>query len=148
MGLNARDLPLFIININVSGKYNPTTTIWSDMSSIPRKHHGVGWLPTVAYLYRWNSSYILNAKWFHPAVRNGINMWMAFLAQIYFQTWLPAPGVLSNIGAEQIKRKEREKRETEREILADSCFLHASPCCKDVSLRSVLRQLTHCSRCN
>lgn len=65
------------------------------------------------YLHRRNSSYILNAKWFHPAVRNGINMCMAFLTQIYSQTWLLAP-VLSNIEAEQIKRKERKKRGSER----------------------------------
>lgn len=137
------------MNINISGKYNPTTTIWSDMSSIPQKHHGVWWLPTGAYLHRLNSYYILNAKWFHPAARNVINMWMAFLTQIYSRIWLLAPGVLNNIEAEQIKKKKKEKkRETEREILADSCFLHASLCCKDVTLRTVIRQLTHCSSCN
>lgn len=113
------------MNINISGKYNPTTTIWSDMSSIPQKHHGVWWLPTGAYLHRLNSYYILNAKWFHPAARNVINMWMAFLTQIYSRIWLLAPGVLNNIEAEQIKKKKREKKgDRER----NPCWQLLSPC--------------------
>lgn len=105
------------MNINLSGKYNPTTTIWSDMSSIPQEHHGVWWLPTGAYLHRLNSSYILNAKWFHPAARNVIHMWMAFLTQIYSRIRLLAPGVLNNIEAEQIKKKRKKGRQREKSLL-------------------------------
>lgn len=118
----ARDVFLFITNTNASGKYNPSTIIWSEISTMAQKHPGVWWLTTAAYLHIWNSSYIRNAKWFHPAGRKGIHMWMAFHTEIYSQTWLLSP-VRSNIGAEQIKRNDRE-RATEREILVDSCFLH------------------------
>lgn len=73
---------------------------------------------------------------------------MAVLAQIYSQTWLLAP-VLSNVEAEQIKKEgEGEKgRQREKSSLtaAFSMLLHVVKMCP---LRSVLRQLTHCSCCN
>lgn len=39
--LNARELPLFIININIFDECNPTTTIYSDISAFPQKYRGV-----------------------------------------------------------------------------------------------------------
>lgn len=79
---------------------------------------GFGDCPPWAYLHRLNSSYILNAKWFHPAARDVINMWMAFLTQIYSRIWLLAPGVLNNIEAEQRKKRGGKKgRQREKSLL-------------------------------
>lgn len=57
-----------------------------------------------------------------PAVRNGINMWIAVLTQMYSQTWLLA-AVLSNIEAEQMKRKEKKGRQREKSLLTAAFFM-------------------------